>query len=157
MWKVSILWIFTILWRACSVHLFIRMHGKTLEPLNEFQSNLILENFTKNCHTNVHLDRTTTLYNDLHVFLSMQVSTLLRQTAGELNYLELPRMAEESNYILGFIFPSNKTIYQSTHSHITVHNWVYWSYNVATCFSSWSLQGLKILWTSYIKVGLYMR
>jgi hypothetical protein len=29
-------------------------------------------------------------------------------------------------------------VHQSTYSHITVHNWVYWSYNVATCFGSWS-------------------
>jgi hypothetical protein len=36
------------------------------------------------------------------------------------------------------LFPSNTTIYQLTHSHITVHNWVYWSYKVATCFGSQS-------------------
>jgi hypothetical protein len=43
-----------------------------------------------------------------------------------------------TTYILSFIFPSNTTIHQLTHSHITVHNWVYWSYNVTTCFGSWS-------------------
>jgi hypothetical protein len=31
---------------------------------------------------------------------------------------------------LSFIFEWNATIYQLTHSQFTVHNWVYWSYNV---------------------------
>jgi hypothetical protein len=33
---------------------------------------------------------------------------------------------------MSFVFLSNTTIYQSTRSHYTVHNWVYWSYSVAT-------------------------
>jgi hypothetical protein len=39
---------------------------------------------------------------------------------------------------MSLIFLSNTTIYQLTHPHFTVHNWVYWSHNVATCFGSWS-------------------
>jgi hypothetical protein len=39
---------------------------------------------------------------------------------------------------MSFIFLSNTTIYQLTHSHFTVRNWVYWAYNAATCFGSWS-------------------
>jgi hypothetical protein len=35
-------------------------------------------------------------------------------------------------------FPVKHHNYQSTNSYISVHNWVYWSYNVATCFGSWS-------------------
>jgi hypothetical protein len=39
---------------------------------------------------------------------------------------------------MSFVLLSNTTIYQSTRSHFTVHNWVYWSYNVTTCLGSWS-------------------
>jgi hypothetical protein len=42
------------------------------------------------------------------------------------------------NSIWVFAFPVKHNKHQITHSHSTVHNWVYRSYSIATCFSSWS-------------------
>jgi hypothetical protein len=59
----------------------------------------------------------------------------MTQSCNELNdAASLRWLGTILNYWASFL--SNTTIYQLTHSYITVHNWVYWSYRVATCFGS---------------------
>jgi hypothetical protein len=52
--------------------------------------------------------------------------------APGINFL-ISSLGNASCYVLvlyiELYLPSNTTIYQLTHSHITVHNWLYWSYN----------------------------
>jgi hypothetical protein len=77
-------------------------------------------------------------------FLQTELSVLSEEIHFQIRLCDFKGLAPQiilvNKYknIYEFRFPVEHKIYQSTCSYFTAHNWVYWSYNVATCFGSYS-------------------